>query len=73
MRGYVVDIVCPCFTQLNGVMPEVNFIGDLRTCLFDIWTIHGACYCMDNIQILYRHYSDIRIVHAQYEKETKLN
>ena len=54
-------------------MPEVNFIGDLHTCLFDIWTIHSVCYCTDNIQILYRHYLDIWIVYAQYEKETKLN
>ena len=66
------DIVCPCITPLKGVMPEVNFI-DSCTCSFDIWTIHGVCYCTDNIQILYEHNSDIWIVYAQYEMETKLN
>ena len=54
-------------------MPQVNFIGDLHTCSFDIQTMHAVCYCMDNIWILYGHYSDIQIVYAQYEKETKLN
>ena len=55
------------------VMPEVNFMGDLHTCSFDIQIIHSACYCMDNIQKINEHYSDIQIVYAQYEKETKLN
>ena len=49
-------------------MPEVNFIGDLHTCSFDIQTIYTVCVI---VQIIFRYYTDTFWIFGLYMHNMK--